>query len=227
MRSRWLVRGQLNDDGLMLVQRRHMNLGRQSPARAAQCRITRVFWRASSMLMRPHGGRIHEQCLGFLEGPLLQAGPGALPDSGGEGAGMEVVVMDEGVDALDELFNGGEGAAPDRLLGNVAEPALDLIEPGRGGGREVDVVARTLGEPSANLRVLVGGVVVDDQMQLQRCRHAVVQMAQEGEKLLVTVAGFTLGDDLTAAHLERSEQRRRAVPVIVVHDALHIAQPHR
>src|SRR5947207_15812324 len=96
-------------------------------------------------------------------------------------------MMDEGVDALDELFDGGEGAAADRLVSNVAEPTLDLVEPRSVGGREVHVIARMYREPGADFRVLVRGVVIDDQVQLELRRHAGVEMAQEREELLMAM----------------------------------------
>lgn len=111
----------------------------------------------------------------------------------GEGARVKVVVMDEGVDALDELFDGGEGAAANGLLSDAAKPAFDLIEPVGGGGSEVDVVARAMGEPGAYLWVLVGGVVVDDEVQFEGSRHAAIEMAQEGQELLMAMARFCIG----------------------------------
>ncbi len=88
---------------------------------------------------------------------------------------MQVVVV-EVVDPLDELSDGGEGAAPDRLLGDPTKPTPHLIEPQGGGRGEVHVATGPFGQPGANLRVLVGRVVVDDQMQLERRRHTVVQV---------------------------------------------------
>ena len=45
---------------------------------------------------------------------------------------VEIVMSDKGVDLLHRLAH-AERAAPDRLLGNEGEPALDLIEPARVG----------------------------------------------------------------------------------------------
>src|SRR5450432_3041449 len=97
-------------------------------------------------------------------------------------------MFEVGVDALDEFLDVAKGAAADGLLGDEAEPAFDLIEP-RGISRSiVDVVAGMPGEPGANLGVFVGGVVVDDEMQVERGLNAFVKVSQEGEKLLMAVA---------------------------------------
>jgi hypothetical protein len=50
-----------------------------------------------------------------------------------------------------ELWNGGEDAASDAVLGDQAKEALDLIEPGGRGGGEVQVKARVLGQPCLNV----------------------------------------------------------------------------
>ena len=39
------------------------------------------------------------------------------------------------------------------------------------GWREVNMPTRTAGEPSSDLWMLVGGVVVDDEMDVQPIRH--------------------------------------------------------
>ena len=115
-----------------------------------------------------------------------------------EGAGVAVVVFDVGVDALDELLDAAKGAAADGALGDETEPEFDLIEPRRVGRGVVDVVTRPGGEPGANLGVLVGGVVVDDQVQVERGWNALIEVPEEGEELLMAVPSLAWGDDLAA-----------------------------
>ena len=45
-------------------------------------------------------------------------------------------------------------AAPQRLVGQLAEPAFDLVQPRRGGRGEMQLEARVLGQPG-----LHGGVL--------------------------------------------------------------------
>jgi len=59
-----------------------------------------------------------------------------------EGFGLAVVVLDELVDSGNEFFDAPERSAPDGLLGDEAEPSLDLIEPRGVSGREVEMKAR-------------------------------------------------------------------------------------
>ena len=70
------------------------------------------------------------------------------------------------VDGHLEIGHAGEYAAADALVGDIAQEPLDHIEPGRTGGREMDMKARVLVQPSQNLWVLVGHVVINDQVQL-------------------------------------------------------------
>ena len=88
-----------------------------------------------------------------------------------------------------------ERAAADGALGDEREPAFDLVEPGGVGGREVNVEARTACEPSSDLGMLVGGVVVDDQMDVELGWHVGLDVPQEGQELLMPVAWLALGDD--------------------------------
>jgi hypothetical protein len=127
---------------------------------------------------------------------------------------------------FDEVGGGLEGAATDGALGDECEEAFDLVEPGGIGGREVNVTTRTAGEPSLDLGMLVGSVVVDDEMDVELGRHIGLDVTQEGEELLVAMAGFALGDDRAVKHVEGGEQSGGAMTLVVVGDALDVAEPH-
>src|SRR5215204_1535247 len=82
----------------------------------------------------------------------------------------------------------GEGASADPLLCHQAKKALDLIKPRGRSGRKVQLKAQVLFQPGFHLGVIVGHVVVNDQMQIQALRCLSINDAQEAQKLLVTVA---------------------------------------
>ena len=112
---------------------------------------------------------------------------------------------DIGVDLRHQLFDTAKRAAPDGLLGDEPKPALHLVEPARVGRREVQMKARMAGQPSLDPGMLVGRVVVRDQMNLKHGRDAGVQMFEKAQKLLVAVARLALGDNRTMEHVERGE----------------------
>ena len=68
----------------------------------------------------------------FLEDGVDCSGPG-------EWFGFAVVVLDELVDSGDEFFDALERSGPDGLLRDESEPSVDLIEPGRVSGRELEM----------------------------------------------------------------------------------------
>ena len=78
---------------------------------------------------------------------------------------MGVVMRDVLMDGGDQFGHAGEHAAAQALGGDVAEEALDHVQPRRRGRREVHVEARVFGQPVLHGRVLVRGVVVGYQVQ--------------------------------------------------------------
>ncbi len=94
------------------------------------------------------------------------------------------------VDALSELFAACKRAATNGLVGDQREESLDLIEPGTVGLDEVHVPARSCCQPDFNLGMAVGGVVVADAVDVQFGGHGLVNLAQERQEFLVTVARF-------------------------------------
>src|SRR5689334_5555252 len=82
-----------------------------------------------------------------------------------KGLGVVVVLGEVAVDGTLEVGDAREHAAADALAGDLGEEALDQVEPGGRGWREVPVAARMLRQPCLHDRMLMGGVVVD-----HRCR---------------------------------------------------------
>src|SRR5512145_2319800 len=92
------------------------------------------------------------------------------------------------LDFANQLTDASEGAAANRLVGDQRKEALDEIEPGRVRGHEVHVPARPCGKPSLDSGMLVRAVVVQNQMHLQIAWHGLLDVTQEPEELLVTMA---------------------------------------
>ncbi len=97
-------------------------------------------------------------------------------------------MFDEAVDLSHQFFDAGKRAATDRLLGDEAEPAFDWVQP-RGVRRgEMDVVARAPGQPRPDLGVFVGGMVVDDEMDIELSRDVTLDVPWKRQEFLVPVA---------------------------------------
>src|SRR5678816_902593 len=114
--------------------------------------------------------------------------------SPGEGLAVGVVRGDEVIDLVDQVFDRRERAASDRLVGDQAEEAFDLVEPGAVGGNEMHVPPGSGGQPGAYLRMGVRGVVVDDAVDVELGRYRLIDGAQERHELLMPMARLALGE---------------------------------
>lgn len=71
-------------------------------------------------------------------------------------------------------------------------------------------------EPFLDDRMLVSGVVIHDQMQLQAFGCFPVDLFQEGQPFLMPMLGFDAADQPTLQIIHGREQRKRAVANIVM-----------
>jgi len=143
-----------------------------------------------------------------------------------EGLTVRVVRRDEVVDALHELLDASERAAPDCLVGDQREEAFHLVQPGAVSRNEMHVPARSRRQPGLDLWMAVGGVVIRDAVDVQFAGNSLVDLTQEGQELLVAVARLACCEDRAVQDVQRGEQRRGAVALVVVGDALDVTEPH-
>src|SRR5262249_57373906 len=92
-------------------------------------------------------------------------------DSGGrrgpdERARVLVVISHIGTNRGDERWDAAEGAAPDPFARDLGEEAFDEIQPGGPRGSEVEVKPRVIDHPRLHRRMLVGAVVVQNEMDV-------------------------------------------------------------
>src|SRR5438132_13704806 len=66
--------------------------------------------------------------------------------------------------------------------------------------------------------MLVGGVVVEDDVDHLAGRHLGLERVQEGHELLMAVALHVAADDGPVEDVERSDQGRGAMALVVVRD---------
>ena len=120
---------------------------------------------------------------------------------------MGVMGLDELTDDLAQLLNTTECPAIKSAALKAGKPALDRIEPRGAGGREVHDEARVLGQPLLDVGMLVGGVVVHDQVQLQVLGRLALDQAQEFEPLLMPVPILAHRDHGAVQCIERGKQQ--------------------
>src|SRR5262249_59731965 len=113
-----------------------------------------------------------------------------------------------------EFGGGAMHAATHLALGEQAEEALNLIDPGSRGGGEVDVPAGAFGEPVANALGLVRAGIVDDEMDIEIVRDLGLHRVEELAELLRTMPPEATADHLPDLDVQSGEQRERAMPLV-------------
>src|SRR5258708_36282582 len=83
------------------------------------------------------------------------------------GLGMTVVFVEIVHYGLLQFIDALEDAAADAHSGDLGQEALGHVEPRAGSGREVQVKTRVPLEPAFYRGGLVGGIIVDGEMQVE------------------------------------------------------------
>src|ERR1700761_396871 len=143
-----------------------------------------------------------------------------------EGFRIGVVLIEEGVDRGLQFLDAAMHTAPDLLLGQQGEEALNLVQPGTAGRGQVDMPARALGQPVADQSGLVRGVVVPDQMHIQPSRYCGLDLVAELAELSGAMTRIALTDDLPRCDGKRGEQRGRAMPGVIMAAPLRLSGSH-
>lgn len=141
------------------------------------------------------------------------AGGGHRPDERPE---VLVVLLEVSIDADDETADAGEAAAAQLPGGQLGEEPLHQVQPRTLGGNKVHVKTRRPGQPRLDIRVLMHGVGVHDQMHVQILADLGVDLFQKRQILLVPVVRLAVGQHLAGGHVQRREERGRARPCAVV-----------
>jgi hypothetical protein len=101
-----------------------------------------------------------------------------------------------------------ERAPSDPLGGDSSKETLDLIQPSRAGGGEVQVIPRVPGKPAGHLGHFVRPVIVHDDVHVAARRQLAVEPGQNLEKLLVPMASMTLPNHLAGREAATVTVRR-------------------
>src|SRR5688572_5998121 len=100
-----------------------------------------------------------------------------------------VVRVDVRQDGGAQLRNARVRSAFQGFLSEQAKKALDEVEPRRVGRSEMKLHPRVAKQPSLHGRRLVGGQIVQHDMDVHRWRDARLNLAQKGDKVLRAMLG--------------------------------------
>src|SRR5574337_96794 len=128
---------------------------------------------------------------------------------GGPDKGLGGLVMhgDIFLDGCVEFRDTAKYATAQPPGSDVAEEALDHVQPRSRGRCEVNREARVFLQPLLHLWMFVRGIVIADQMQRLVFRSLPVNLAQEIEPFNMAVTLLATGDDRSVQRVERGEQR--------------------
>ena len=96
------------------------------------------------------------------------------------------------------------------------EEPLHHVRPRRAGRGEMQEDSFLAFDPCEHLLVLVGRVVVQDDVDFLTLGNCFVDLSQESQHLLVAVLTIGLADHPTRCHIQRREQRGRTVTLVIV-----------
>src|SRR5665213_3386328 len=109
---------------------------------------------------------------------------------------IDIMFGQVSVDGGLEVDDAEECAASEPALGEGGEEAFYRVQPGGAGRGKVEGHARVTGEPGDHLRVLVGSVVVEDDMHGLSGRDGLFDGVEEADELLMPMALHAPSDDL-------------------------------
>jgi hypothetical protein len=122
-----------------------------------------------------------------------------------------VVIVGEAVDCGLEVGDGPENAPLEAGLCEDGEEALDGIEPGRRGRREVEGPSWMARQPAAD----DGGVIVEDCVDGVAGGNFALDCIEKADELLVTMVLHVPPDHGCVEDVHRREQGRRSMSVCV------------
>jgi hypothetical protein len=117
-----------------------------------------------------------------------------------EGLGLLIVLFEEAVDRGLEIGDRSEHAAFQSPLCQGREKTLDGVEPRCRSGREVKGPAGMAGEPLADLRMFMGGVIVDDRLDRLSRWSPLLDGVEEANELLMAMALHVAADHCAVEH---------------------------
>ena len=122
-----------------------------------------------------------------------------------EGFGLLIVLVEEPVDRRLQVGDGAKDTALEPAFGEERKEPLDGVEPGSRCRREVERPSRMTFEPSADVGMLMGGVVVDDGVDRLSYGNLFLDDIEETDELLMAMALHVAADHRAVEDVHRGE----------------------
>ena len=135
-----------------------------------------------------------------------------LPAEGGRALGVETDVAH---DLAGEIRDGGKDATGEKIALDFCEPEFDLVEPGGIGGGVMEAHARVGGQKVLHPWGLVGGKVIENDMDRLFGRTGGGQLFQKAHELGAGMARGGFAQNMPRPGVESSVERERAVTKIL------------
>ena len=143
------------------------------------------------------------------------------------GFGSAFVSATKAVNGGLEIDDGAEDTTFQATSAELSEEPLDSVEPGARGWREVENETRVAIEPGANVRVFVSCMVVENDVDNLAGRNFRLYGVQKSNEFLMTMTLHVTADHRAVENIEGGEQRRGAVPLVIVCHGSEPADRHR
>ena len=131
------------------------------------------------------------------------------------GTGRFVVLTDVSHELSLQVRDGSEYAAGDDVAFDLTEPQLDLVQPRRVGGREVQVNLGVRRQEVLDRCALVGREVVGDHVDLFAARLVDHDVGEERDELGGGVPRRRFAEHLAGLRIEGGIQRQRTVTKVL------------
>ena len=131
------------------------------------------------------------------------------------GTGRFVVLTDVSHELSFQVGDGSEYAARDNIALNLAEPQLDLVQPRRVGGREVQVNLGVCRQEVLDRCALVGREIVGNHVDLLATRLVDHDVGEERDELGGSVPRRRFAEHLAGLRVEGGIQRQRTMAKVL------------
>ena len=119
------------------------------------------------------------------------------------------------LDCLLKLYDTRVRAALDLALCEQRKPPLHQIQPRAMSRNEVQMEPRVPQEPAMDRGTLVSGVIIQNQMHLQRGGYGRLDMIQERPKFFRAMTAITFPDDFSCLYIQGGKESSCSVTLVI------------